>query len=59
MLPAASAAAALAQLHSHRLENEWESDVVGQWLTLAFYGACNVNLAFRIGCRTMKATNKQ
>lgn len=29
MLPAASAAAALAQLHNHKLEHEWESEVVG------------------------------
>lgn len=28
MLPAASAAAALAQLHNHRLDNDWESERV-------------------------------
>lgn len=28
MLPAASAAAALAQLHNHKLEPEWESEGV-------------------------------
>lgn len=29
MLPAASAAAALAQLHNHKLEPDWESENVG------------------------------
>jgi hypothetical protein len=29
MLPAASAAAALAQLHNHKLETDWESEGVG------------------------------
>jgi hypothetical protein len=29
MLPAASAAAALAQLHNHKLEAGWESEGVG------------------------------
>jgi hypothetical protein len=29
MLPAASAAAALAQLHNHKLEADWESEGVG------------------------------
>jgi hypothetical protein len=28
MLPAASAAAALAQLHNHKLEHDWESEGV-------------------------------
>ncbi|KAH7417146.1 hypothetical protein BKA64DRAFT_691557 [Cadophora sp. MPI-SDFR-AT-0126] len=31
MLPAASAAAALAQLHNHKLENDWESE--GDWMS--------------------------
>lgn len=31
MLPAASAAAALAQLHNHKLEADWESD--GDWMS--------------------------
>jgi hypothetical protein len=30
MLPAASAAATLAQLHNHKLENDWESENVCQ-----------------------------
>jgi hypothetical protein len=28
MLPAASAAAALAQLHNHKLDSDWESELV-------------------------------
>jgi len=28
LLPAANAAAALAQLHNHKIESDWESDIV-------------------------------
>lgn len=36
MLPAASAAATLAQLHNHKLDHEWESEVVGSFSSLTF-----------------------
>jgi DNA/RNA-binding domain of Phe-tRNA-synthetase-like protein len=31
MLPAASAAAALAQLHNHKVESDWDSEIVRAW----------------------------
>jgi hypothetical protein len=34
MLPAASAAAALAQLHNHKLETDWDSEGVGDDILL-------------------------
>lgn len=56
MLPAASAAAAaLAQLHNHKLEPDWESENVGLSPEHQFY---NLLTNSRIGCRTLKHISK-
>ena len=44
LLPAASAAAALAQLHNHKIEPDWESEVVSFSHLVQPSGACLSNL---------------
>lgn len=55
MLPAASAAAALAQLHNHKLEPDWESENV-------HFSSADLDMRLltmlRTGCRTRRHTSK-
>jgi hypothetical protein len=43
MLPAASAAAALAQLHNHKLETDWESEGVGDTFPVKIQNLAGIN----------------
>lgn len=57
MLPAASAAAALAQLHNHKLETDLESEGVSH-VCSAYHARVQRLIMTRAGCRIRKHTTK-